>query len=55
MYLDYNGVEVYMPIKEQIPGQRFRQGDRIKVVIVDVARRAEVPRSSCRAPIGNFC
>jgi N utilization substance protein A len=32
------GVEGVMPIKEQIPFQRFRQGEIIKSVIVDVKR-----------------
>jgi N utilization substance protein A len=44
MYLDYNGIEIVMPAKEQIPGQRFRQGDRIKAVIVDVARTSRGPQ-----------
>jgi N utilization substance protein A len=44
MFLDYNGVEVVMPAKEQIPGQRFRPGDRIKAVIVDVSRSSRGPQ-----------
>jgi N utilization substance protein A len=44
MYLDYNGVEVVMPGKEQIPGQRFRAGDRIKAVIVEVSRSSRGPQ-----------
>src|SRR5204862_7177354 len=44
MYLDYNGLEVVMPSKEQIPGQRFRPGDRIKAVIVDVSKTSRGPQ-----------
>lgn len=44
IYLDYNGHEVVMPVKEQIPGQRFRPGDRIKAVIVEVSRSTRGPQ-----------
>ena len=44
MYLDYNGHEIVMPQKEQIPGQRFRAGDRIKAVIVEVSRSTRGPQ-----------
>ncbi|MBI4862658.1 MAG: transcription termination/antitermination protein NusA [Candidatus Riflebacteria bacterium] len=44
IYLDYNGVEVLLPLKEQIPGQRFRQQDRIKAVIVEVSRSSRGPQ-----------
>jgi len=44
IFLDYSGVELYLPLKEQIPGQRFRQGDMVKSVIVDVCRTSRGPQ-----------
>ncbi|MEE2923411.1 MAG: transcription termination factor NusA [bacterium] len=39
-----DGVEAIMPLREQIPSQRFRQGDRIKSVIIDVRRTSRGPQ-----------
>lgn len=36
--------EAVLPLREQIPGQRFRQGDRLKSVIVDVRRTSKGPQ-----------
>ncbi len=41
--IDYNGMEIVMPYKEQIPGQRFRQGDRLKVLIAEVQQTNKGP------------
>jgi transcription termination/antitermination protein NusA len=39
-----DGVEAVLPLREQIPAQRFRQGDRIKSVIIDVRRTSKGPQ-----------
>ncbi|MBI2945708.1 MAG: transcription termination/antitermination protein NusA [Candidatus Wallbacteria bacterium] len=44
IYIDYNGMEIVMPYKEQIPGQRFRQGDRIKALIAEVLQTNKGPQ-----------
>jgi N utilization substance protein A len=43
IYIDYNSMEIAMPYKEQIPGQRFRQGDRIKALIAEVQQTNKGP------------
>ena len=39
-----DGIEAILPLKEQIPSQRFRQGDRVKAVIIEVRRTAKGPQ-----------
>lgn len=43
IYVDHNGTEICMPYKEQIPGQRYRQGDRVKAVILEVSQTNKGP------------
>ncbi len=37
LYVQYDDVELVMPAREQIPGERYQHGDRIKAVIEDVS------------------
>lgn len=39
-----DGTEALMPLREQIPGQRFRQGDYIKSVLLDVKKVSKGPQ-----------
>ena len=39
-----DGIEAILPLKEQTPSQRFRQGDRVKAVIIEVRRTAKGPQ-----------
>ena len=39
-----DGLEAILPLKEQIQGQRFRQGDRVKSVIIEVRRTTKGPQ-----------
>jgi len=43
--------DAILPEKEQIPRERYRQGDRIRAFIVDVELSSRGRRSSCRARI----
>ncbi len=44
MYIDLGKAEGVMPRKEQIPGEKFRTGDRVKAVIQNVDLRREKSR-----------
>jgi len=41
--LDFHGQEMLLPVKEQIPGQRFRTGDRITAIIQGPSRSSKGP------------
>ena len=42
-------VEAILPRREQVPGERYRHGERIRVYVVDVARGIKGPESWCPA------
>lgn len=44
MYVDLGRVEGILPRREQIPGERFRSGDRVKAIIKSVELRREKSR-----------
>lgn len=39
-----DGLDAVIPVKDQIPGQRFRQGEHIKAVITEVKKNAKGPQ-----------
>jgi N utilization substance protein A len=41
--IDLGGVEGVLPAAEQIPGERLRHGDRVKALVLDVARGPKGP------------
>lgn len=43
VYLQYERTEALLPSKEQIPGEAYRFGDRIKVYILEVRRTSRNP------------
>ncbi len=43
IYLEYGGRELVLPHKEQIPGERYRQGDPVKAVIMEVRNTGKGP------------
>lgn len=44
VYLSYQGAEMIMPSREQIPGERYRPGDRVKGIIEEVAKTTKGPQ-----------
>ncbi len=42
--VNVNGAEAVVPRKEQIPRERFRQGDRIRAIIADVQPNLKAPQ-----------
>ncbi|MDR1448540.1 MAG: transcription termination factor NusA [Candidatus Ancillula sp.] len=42
-----NGVELLLPLSEQVPGERYEPGGRFRVFVVDVARGAKGPQIVC--------
>jgi len=42
--IEYSGLEMIMPVREQIPGERYRAGDTIKAIISEVNRTAKGPQ-----------
>ena len=49
--VDLGKIEAIMPLAEQVPGERYTHGTRIKVYVVSVRKELRGPRSSCRGPI----
>ena len=43
-------VEAILPRREQVPGERYRHGERIRVYVVNVARASRARKSWCPAP-----
>ena len=43
--------DAILPEKEQIPRERYRQGDRIRAYILDVELTSKGPQIVSRAPI----
>ena len=50
MIVNLGRTEAILPEKEQIPHERYRQGDRIRALILDVDLSEKGSRSSSRAP-----
>ena len=48
-------VEAILPRREQVPGERYRHGERIRVYVVNVARGIKARRSWSPAPTRNWC
>ena len=44
IFVDLGRVEAVLPITEQVPGERYRIGQRVKVVILEVAKTPKGPR-----------
>ena len=44
VFVDLGRVEAVLPITEQVPGERYRIGQRVKVVILEVAKTPKGPR-----------
>ncbi len=44
VFIDLGRVEAAMPISEQVPGERYRIGQRVKVIILEVAKTPKGPR-----------
>ncbi len=44
VFIDLGRVEAALPITEQVPGERYRIGQRVKVVILEVAKTPKGPR-----------
>lgn len=44
LYVRYDEVELVMPVREQIPGERYAHGDRIKAIIKEVALTNKGPQ-----------
>ncbi len=44
VFIDLGRVEAVLPITEQVPGERYRIGQRVKVVIIEVAKTPKGPR-----------
>ncbi len=44
VFIDLGRVEAAMPITEQVPGERYRIGQRVKVIILEVAKTPKGPR-----------
>jgi transcription termination/antitermination protein NusA len=42
--VDHMGLEMVLPGREQIPGERYRPGDRVKALIAEVNRTAKGPQ-----------
>ncbi len=47
--------EGIMPPHEQVPGESYRHGDRVRAYVTDVSRGTRGPRSSSRAPTPAWC
>jgi len=50
MIVNIGRTEAILPEKEQIPHERYRQGDRIRALILDVDLSEKGLRSCSRAP-----
>lgn len=46
--------EALLPRREQVPGERYRHGERIRVYVVNVARGLKGPEIVCPAPIRSW-
>jgi N utilization substance protein A len=44
LYIQYDDVELVMPLREQIPGERYHHGDRIKAIIEKVEQTTKGPQ-----------
>lgn len=42
--VNHMGVEMVLPVREQIPGERYRNGDIVKAVVAEVNRTAKGPQ-----------
>jgi len=51
LYVDLGKAEAILPLTELMPGDRLKQGDRVKTFIVKVETRPKGRRSSCRGRI----
>ena len=49
--VDLGKVEALLPGSEQVPGERYEHGARIKAVIIEVRNGTRGPRSSCRVDL----
>ena len=47
-------VEALLPRREQVPGERYRHGERIRVYVVNVARGLKARKSWCPVPIRSW-
>ena len=54
VHIAVGDVEAILPRREQVPGERYRHGERLRVYVVNVARGCVDRRSSCRARIRNW-
>ena len=53
--VDLGSLEAIMPLAEQVPGEDYSHGKRLKVYVVSVRRSSGGRRSWSRAPIRTWC
>ncbi len=53
--VDLGRIEAILPPTEQVPGERYVHGERIKCYVLHVARGSGVHRSLCRGPTRTSC
>jgi len=49
------GSEGVIPAAEQVPGERYEHGDRLRCYVVGVTRGAREPLITCRVPTPTWC
>lgn len=54
LYVQYDDVELVMPLREQIPGERYHHGDRIKAIIEKVEQTTKGPQIVLSRASRNF-
>lgn len=54
LYIAYDEVELVMPLREQIPGERYHHGDRIKAIIEKVEQTTKGPQICLSRASKNF-
>ena len=54
LYIQYDEVELVMPLREQIPGERYHHGDRIKAIIEKVEQTTKGPQICLSRASKNF-
>jgi N utilization substance protein A len=55
LIVDLGRAEAVLPVREQVPRESYRAGDRIQAYVVDVLRESKGRRSSSRAPAPSSC
>ena len=54
LYIQYDDVELLMPLREQIPGERYHHGDRMKAIIEKVEQTTKGPQICLSRASKNF-